>query len=65
MSLDEYRVFIEYDFFEFDEKLPGFSFPCCVCVHREKDQFAHPCGNCGHNIGADLENKPDDPGGDA
>lgn len=55
MSMEEYRVPITNDFFEFDETLPGFSFPCCACVHRIKDHMADPCGMCGHNIAANTD----------
>lgn len=55
MSLEQYRVPITNDKFEFDATLPGFSFPCCACIHRKKDQDADPCGKCGHNLGANLD----------
>lgn len=55
MSLEQYRVPITNDHFEHDESLPGFSFPCCACIHRTKHQDKDPCGTCGHNLGADLD----------
>lgn len=49
-GLSQYQIDVRYDSFEFDEKIPGLSFPCVVCVHRNKDQFADPCGTCHHNM---------------
>ena len=49
-GLSQYQVDVRYDSFEFDEKIPGLSFPCVVCIHRHKDQFADPCGTCFHNM---------------
>lgn len=56
-GLSQYQVDAQYDKFEFDESMPGLSFPCVVCVHRSKDHFDDPCGTCRHNIGAQ---QPDD-----
>ena len=27
-----------------------FAFPCCVCIHNDKQETQHPCDKCGHNV---------------
>ncbi|NCO45606.1 MAG: hypothetical protein GW890_03910 [Vibrio sp.] len=33
---------------EFENQPLAFSFPCCICVHQNKDQDTEPCAQCGH-----------------
>ncbi|MEI8659320.1 hypothetical protein [Vibrio sp. Hal054] len=33
---------------EFENHPLGFSFPCCICVHQDKEQTCEPCAQCGH-----------------
>lgn len=58
MSIEEYRVEVSRDAFEFDESVSGLSFPCCACVHRFKDQFSDPCGTCAHNCNSSEQDQP-------
>jgi len=59
MSLIEFSV--PRDRFKLDEKTEIiFSFPCCNCAHRIKDQNEEPCRSCDHNINADPKEARDD-----
>lgn len=50
MGLATYSV--TRDNFEADGGDQGFSFPCCVCVHRHGSDQAEPCRTCDHNANA-------------
>lgn len=51
MALEEYCV--DKDQFELDkDQERKFCFPCIMCIHRKKDQYAEPCNSCEHNVNA-------------
>ncbi|MCZ2801991.1 MULTISPECIES: hypothetical protein [Vibrio] len=43
------RLNVLHSNFQFKENPLGFSFPCCICEHNDKDQMSEECAECGHS----------------